>query len=46
MYEVIKSCYDAGCYTKDDLKLFISVGWITQEQADEIDGIKATTATN
>ena len=38
MYDVIKSCYDAGCYTKADLNIFVTVGWITQAQGEEIDG--------
>lgn len=38
MYDVIKSCYDAGCYTKSDLNIFVTVGWITQAQVEEITG--------
>lgn len=37
MYESIKNLYKLGCYTKDDLALFVSVGWITQDQADELE---------
>lgn len=37
MYESIRNLYKLGCYTKDDLALFVSVGWITQDQADELE---------
>ena len=35
-YEIIKSYYDMGLFTKEDLKLFVSCGWITQEQMNDI----------
>ena len=37
MFESIKELYQLGCYTKDDLALFVSVGWITQDQANELE---------
>lgn len=36
MYEMIKSFYDEGYYTEQDLDLFVSVQWITAEQKEEI----------
>lgn len=36
MYELIKQCYDSGCYQKTDLNIFVNVGWITTEQMNEI----------
>ena len=35
-YEIIKSYYDMGLFTKEDLQLFVDCGWITQEQMNEI----------
>ncbi|WP_081035634.1 XkdX family protein [Ligilactobacillus araffinosus] len=36
MYEMIKSFYEQGYYTEQDLDLFVSVQWITEEQKEEI----------
>lgn len=36
MYDMIKSFYDEGYYTEEDLDLFVSVQWITTEQKEEI----------
>lgn len=36
MYEMIKSFYEEGYYTEEDLDLFVSVQWITAEQKQEI----------
>lgn len=36
MYQTIKQYYDLGLYTRSDLDLFVSVGWITQEQEKEL----------
>ena len=36
MYEMIKSFYVEGYYTEQDLDLFVSVQWITEEQKEEI----------
>lgn len=37
-YELIKSYYDLGLFTKSDLEMFASIGWITEEQKKEITG--------
>lgn len=36
MYQAIKEYYDLGLYTEQDLDLFVSVQWITEEQKEEI----------
>ena len=36
MYDMIKSFYEQGLYTEQDLDLFVSVQWITEEQKEEI----------
>lgn len=33
-YELIKSYYDLGLFTKSDLEMFVSIGWISVEQKD------------
>lgn len=38
MYDMIKSFYEQGLYTEQDLDLFVSVQWITKEQKEEILG--------
>ena len=44
-YDMIKEQWNWGCYTsRDQLDVYVNVGWITAEQADEIAGVK--TATN
>ena len=35
-YELIKSYYDLGLFTKSDLEIFASIGWISVEQIDSI----------
>ena len=35
-YELIKRYYMIGLYTESDLNLFLQVGWITEEQKQEI----------
>ena len=46
-YDMIKEQWSWGCYTsRDQLDVYVSVGWITAEQADEIAGVKTVTATN
>lgn len=36
MADAIKRYYKMGLYTVDDLKLFLSVGYITQADYDEL----------
>lgn len=44
MYDVIKMQWNAGCYTdKSQLQIFVDVGYITQEQLDEITAPKSAT---
>nr|WP_232900624.1 XkdX family protein [Lacticaseibacillus casei] len=33
---MIISYYQQGIYNKDDLSLFVSVGWISQAEVDEL----------
>ena len=33
---MVKNYYRVGLYTKDDLPLFVAVGWISQADADEL----------
>ncbi|MCT3368968.1 XkdX family protein [Lacticaseibacillus paracasei] len=33
---LIISYYQQGIYNKDDLALFVSVGWISQAEVDEL----------
>lgn len=33
-YELIKSYYDLGLFTKSDLEMFVSIEWISVEQKD------------
>lgn len=35
-YEVIKSYYELGLFTKSDLEMFASIGWITEAQRKEL----------
>ena len=35
-YKLIKEYYLIGLYTEEDLDLFVSVNWITEEQKEEI----------
>ncbi|UJF36620.1 XkdX family protein [Paenibacillus hexagrammi] len=32
MYQYIKEYYDMGFYSKDDVKYFVSAGWITADE--------------
>nr|WP_321027018.1 XkdX family protein [Clostridium neonatale]DAW06018.1 MAG TPA: hypothetical protein [Caudoviricetes sp.] len=36
MYRFIKEYYSMGLYTAEDLQLFVSVAWITEDQKEEI----------
>ncbi|WP_405175095.1 XkdX family protein [Paenibacillus sp. FSL H8-0261] len=35
-YAIIKSYYDAGCYSKDQVQVFVTANKITSEQAIDI----------
>lgn len=35
-YELIKSYYELGLFTKGDLEIFASIGWITETQRKEL----------
>nr|DAF49984.1 MAG TPA: hypothetical protein [Siphoviridae sp. ctxvK3] len=35
-YELIKSYYELGLFTKSDLEMFASIGWITEKQRKEL----------
>ena len=35
-YELIKSYYNLGLFTKSDLVMFSSIGWITDKQKKEL----------
>jgi hypothetical protein len=35
-YELIKSYYELGLFTKSDLEMFASIGWITDKQKKEL----------
>lgn len=35
-YELIKSYYELGLFTKSDLEMFASIGWITEDQRKEL----------
>jgi hypothetical protein len=39
--QLIKSYYQMGIYTDTDLPLYVSVGWITQAEADQLKKDKA-----
>lgn len=38
MYELIKEYFGYDLYTKDQVKVFVEVRWITSEQYKEITG--------
>ncbi|MCX2455616.1 XkdX family protein [Lacticaseibacillus nasuensis] len=40
MADQVKLYYQMGLYTAADLPLFVSVGWLTQAEADELTGEK------
>ena len=40
-YETIKSYYELGLFTEQDLNLFVECGWITKEEKNEILGLQA-----
>ena len=35
-YELIKSYYELGLFTDNDLDMFVSIGWITEAQRKEL----------
>lgn len=35
-YELIKSYYELGLFTKSDLEMFASIGWITEAHRKEL----------
>lgn len=35
-YELIKSYYELGLFTNDDLDMFVSIGWLTEKQRKEL----------
>lgn len=35
-YELIKSYYELGLFTKSDLEMFVSIEWITEAQRKEL----------
>lgn len=35
-YELIKSYYELGLFTNNDLEIFASIGWITEAQRKEL----------
>lgn len=35
-YELIKSYYELGLFTKNNLEIFASIGWITEAQRKEL----------
>lgn len=35
-YELIKSYYGLGLFTKSDLEMFVSIGWLTEKQRKEL----------
>lgn len=35
-YELIKSYYELGLFTKNDLEMFVYIGWITEVQRKEL----------
>ena len=35
-YELIKSYYELGLFTKSDLEMFVSIGWIKETQRKEL----------
>lgn len=45
MYDVIKSQWNDGCYSKaSDLDIYVQAGWITKDQEAEITGVKKAEA--
>lgn len=45
MYDVIKTQWDEGCYSKaSDLDVYVEAGWITKDQENQITGVKKETA--
>lgn len=43
-YAMIKRFYEAGYYTTDNVKVFVTAGKITSEQYQEITGVTYATA--
>ena len=42
MFEIVKRYYDKGIYSNNDVKKFVKVGKITQEEYQEITGEQYT----
>lgn len=42
MYNSIKKYYNMGKYTNEQVKVFVSAGWITAEEYKEITGVDYT----
>lgn len=42
MYNIIKDYYNINLFNNNSLELFVKVGWITEEQKQEIISNKAT----
>lgn len=36
MFETIKEYYRKGLFTDEDISSFVSIGWITEDQKNEI----------
>ena len=35
-FELIKSYYELGLFTNNDLEMFASIGWLTEKQRKEL----------
>lgn len=35
-FELIKDYYNLGLFTNDNLDMFVSIGWLTEEQSKEL----------
>lgn len=35
-FELIKDYYNLGLFTNDNLDMFVSIGWLTEEQSNEL----------
>lgn len=40
MYEYLKEYYDEGFFTVDDMKYFVSAGWITATEYKDITDVE------
>lgn len=36
IFELIKDYYNLGLFTNDNLDMFVSIGWLTEEQSKEL----------